>query len=86
MKFQTPTAVQEHEVLGEGYGSAGGALLFGFIPIKYNSRFTRAQQAAIASKGGDALVNPVVTEKWWWAYIMNGATTTVTGTVIKFKH
>ena len=75
----------EYEVLGEGTGTAVGIMLFNIIPIGQNTRFTRAYQAAVDSKGGDVLVDPVITEKWFWGYILNGYKTTVKGKVIKFK-
>jgi len=77
---------QEYDVLGEGTGTAVGIMLFNFIPIKQNTRFQRAYQAAVDSRQGDQLLSPVVvTEKWFWAYILNGYTTTVRGTVIKYR-
>jgi hypothetical protein len=85
LKLATPDPGQKYEVVGEAEGSAAGVLLFGFIPIRYNSRFIRAQQAAIARKDGDLLINPVVTERWWWAWVATGATTTVSGTVVKLE-
>jgi hypothetical protein len=85
LKLATPDPGQKYEVVGEARGRADGVLLFGFIPIRYNSRFVRAQQAAIASKQGDLLINPVVTERWWWAFVLTGATTRVSGTVVKLK-
>ena len=75
----------EYEKLGEGKGSAVGIMLFDVIPIGQNDRFERAYQAAVESQGGDTLLNPVISEKWFWGYILNGYITTVSGTVIKFK-
>jgi hypothetical protein len=74
-----------YEVLGEGEGSATGIMLFQFIPIGQNDRFDRAYHYAVESKGGDALIDPVISEKWFWAYVLNGYTTTVTGKVIRYK-
>jgi len=75
----------EYEILGEGEGSATGLMLFSVVPIGQNTRFRDAYLYAIESKGGDALLNPVITENWFWAYILNGYKTTVRGTVIKYK-
>ena len=74
-----------YEILGEGAGSATGIMLFNFIPFGQNKRFEEAYKKAIESKGGDALINTVVTERWYWAYIFNGYITTVKGTVIKYN-
>ena len=60
-------------------------MLFQFIPIQQNDRFVRAQNAAIASRGGDALINVEVQEDWFWAWILNGYQTTVSGDVVKLK-
>jgi hypothetical protein len=74
---------QSYEVLGEGQGTAVGIMLFGLIPIRQNSRFVRAYDAAVASQGGDRVVNPEISERWFWAYVLNGYITTVKGTVVK---
>ncbi len=78
-------ATTGYEVLGEGEGSATGIMLFQFIPIGQNERFERAYHYAVESRGGDALIDPVISEKWFWAYIVNGYTTTVRGKVIRYK-
>ncbi len=84
--LQVPTVMEKpYEVLGEGEGSAIGILLFQLIPIGQNQRFERAYKDAIYSKNGDALINPVFSERWFWAYVFNGYVTTVRGTVIKYK-
>jgi len=75
----------DYEEIGEGVGSATGVMLFQLIPLGQNTRFQRAYQAAVDSRGGDALLNPTVSERWFWAYILNGYTTTVRGTVIKYR-
>ncbi|MBW1746701.1 MAG: hypothetical protein JRG74_08745 [Deltaproteobacteria bacterium] len=75
-----------YDILGEGEGSATGIMLFDIIPIGQNTRFKDAYQRAVKSKGGDALLNPVITENWFWAYILNGYKTTVKGTVIKYRN
>ena len=74
-----------YDTLGEGKGSSTGLMLFTFIPIGQNERFVRAYDPAVKSKGGDALIDPVIKENWFWAYILNGYSTEITGTVIKYK-
>jgi hypothetical protein len=39
------------------------------IPIGQNERFVRAYEAAVSSQKGDALINPEITEHWFWGYI-----------------
>ncbi|MEE4130816.1 hypothetical protein V2I60_08400 [Pseudomonas viridiflava] len=75
----------QYTVLGHSEASATGLMLFGLIPIRQNSRFVRAQDAAIKAKGGDALINTQIQEKWFWAWVLSGYTTTISGDVIKLK-
>ncbi|AZG84302.1 hypothetical protein N032_00645 [Pseudomonas syringae pv. pisi str. PP1] len=75
----------QYTVVGHSEASATGLMLFGLIPIRQNDRFVRAQNSAIQAKGGDALINTQVQEKWFWAWVLNGYTTTVSGDVIKLK-
>ncbi|RMR31013.1 putative Lipoprotein [Pseudomonas syringae pv. coriandricola] len=86
----TPMKTQQYDsnqytVVGHSEASATGLMLFGLIPIRQNDRFVRAQNSAIQAKGGDALINTQVQEKWFWAWVLNGYTTTVSGDVIKLK-
>ncbi|AUF97013.1 hypothetical protein WLF18_02900 [Pseudomonas shirazensis] len=75
----------QYTVVGHSEASATGLMLFGLIPIRQNSRFVRAQDYAIKAKGGDAMINTQVQESWFWAWVLNGYTTTVSGDVIKLK-
>lgn len=84
MKSQTYSP-EQYTVLGHSEGKATGVMLFQFIPIQQNDRFVRAQNAAIKAKGGDALINAQVREDWFWGWVLNGYTTTVSGDVIKLK-
>src|SRR5437764_15051751 len=81
LKIPTITKAN-YDVLGEGQGDATGIMLFNIIPIGQNERFVKAYEAAVASKNGDALLDPQITENWFWGYILNGYSTHVTGTVI----
>lgn len=76
----------QYTVIGHGEAQATGLLLFGMIPIQQNNRFVRAQNAAIQSKGGDAMINTQVQENWFWAWVLTGYTTTVSGDVVKLKN
>jgi len=84
LKISSPVSNQKYEELGEGSGNATGIMLFNVIPIGQNTRFQRAYDNAVRSKGGDAIINPVIKENWFWAYVLNGYSTTVSGTVIKY--
>ena len=84
LKIPTVTKAN-YDTLGEGQGEATGIMLFNVIPIGQNERFVRAYQAAVKSKNGDALVDPQISENWFWGYILNGYSTKISGTVIKYK-
>ena len=84
LKIPTVTKTN-YDTLGEGKGEATGIMLFNIIPIGQNERFVRAYNAAVKSKNGDALVDPEISENWFWGYILNGYSTKVKGTVIKYK-
>lgn len=75
----------EYTVIGPGEATATGIMLFNFIPIQQNDRFVRAQNAAIEAQGGDAMINVEVQEDWFWAWVLNGYQTTVSGDVVKLK-
>ena len=70
-------------VLGQSEGEATGIMLFNFIPIKQNHRFKDAYQDAISKLGGTCLADPVIHERWFWAWVLNGYTFRVNGTVVK---
>ena len=70
-------------VLGPSEGSSTGIMLFNIIPINQNHRFNSAYQDAISKLGGTCLADPVIQEKWFWAYVLNGYKFTVSGTVVK---
>ena len=71
------------KILGESQGSSTGIMLFNIIPINQNHRFRSAYQEAVNSLGGTCLLDPVIQEKWFWAYVLNGYKFTVRGTVVK---
>jgi ABC-type uncharacterized transport system auxiliary subunit len=86
----TPMKTQQYDksqytVIGHSEGKATGLMLFGFIPIQQNDRFVRAQNAAVQAKGGDALINTQVQENWFWAWVLSGYTTTVSGDVVRLS-
>lgn len=58
-------------------------MLFNIIPINQNDRFQKAYEEALQSKQGDRLLNPVIEEHWFWAYVLNGYIFKVKGTVVK---
>nr|WP_249684631.1 MULTISPECIES: hypothetical protein [Pseudomonas] len=85
MKTQQYNADQ-YTVIGHSEASATGLLVLGIIPVRQNSRFVRAQNAAIKAKGGDAMINTQVQENWFWAWVLTGYTTKVSGDVVKLNN
>lgn len=84
MKTQQLDASQ-YTVIGHSEATATGLLIAGFIPVRQNNRFIRAQDAAIKAKGGDAMINTQIQENWFWAWVLTGYTTKVSGDVVKLK-
>ena len=76
---------KKYDVIGKGKANGGGFMLFHFIPIMHNDKVARTYKAAVAQQKGDDLINIVITENWFWAYIGNGYRTTIEGDVIKYK-
>lgn len=74
-----------YTVVGPSEGHATGLMLFAFIPIGQNERFVKAYDAAVKSKGGDALIDATIQENWFWGYVLDGYNTKITGTVIKYN-
>ena len=83
VKIETAPITSNEKALGEASGSSTGVLLFGFIPIKQNSRFHNAYNQAIDMHPGTTrLVDPVIQEQWFWAFVLNGFTFNVKGTAV----
>lgn len=84
--LRIPTVTRtDYQVLGEGKGKSTGLMLFGLIPIGQNQRFVKAYDKAVQSMNGDALINPVLTEHWFWGYVLDGYSTKIEGTVIRYN-
>ena len=83
LKMNNPRLPNETS-LGEVEGSSTGIMLLQFIPIGQNQRFEVAYERALASApGATHLANVTISENWFWAYILNGYSTTVHGTAVK---
>ena len=71
-------------VVGQVEGKSTGIMLFQFIPIGQNQRFNVAYERALAqAPGATRLADVTVQENWFWAWILNGYMTTVSGTAVK---
>ena len=82
-----PTAPvgSNEQQLGIGEGSSTGLMLFQFIPINQNDRFVDAYRQALAQSGGTRLTDITITERWFWAWILNGYIFHVKGTGVVEK-
>ncbi|RON08907.1 hypothetical protein BK659_11695 [Pseudomonas brassicacearum] len=45
-----------------------------------------AGQPFVKAKGGDAMINTQVQENWFWAWVLTGYTTKISGDVVKLKN
>ena len=70
---------------GTGEGSSTGVMLFQFIPINQNDRFVDSYRQALAQRGGTRLVDVTITERWFWAWVLNGYIFHVKGTGVTDK-
>lgn len=69
--------------LGEVEGKATGLMLFQVVPLGQNTRFESAYAAALKkAPGATRIVNPVVSESWFWAWVLNGYSFSVRGTAV----
>lgn len=71
--------------LGKTEATAVGLMLFGFIPIKQNTRFETAMREAAAKAGGTRVTDVTISERWFWAYVLNGFIFKVEGTAVGNK-
>ena len=73
----------DEQYLDSTFAQGTGILLFGFIPIRQNSRFERAYEKAVARvPGATRLTNVTIEEKWFWAFILNGYRYKLEGTAV----
>jgi hypothetical protein len=66
-------------------GDHVGLMLFGFIPIQQNDRFVEAYNEAVQKAGATRLTNVIISERWWWGYVINGYVFKVEGTAVTNK-
>ena len=85
LQIPTPPPAPDEEVLGPASGESTGIMLFQVIPIKQNNRFQAAYNQALQASGGTRLINPIIKERWFWAFVLNGYSFTVSGTAVKKK-
>ncbi len=85
VKLPTAAVGENEKVLGHTEGTGVGIMLFGFIPIMQNTRFENAYLEAVQNGGGTRLTDVVISERWFWAYVLNGYIFKVEGTAVANK-
>ena len=85
MKLPSASIGPNEKSLGQTEGSSTGIMLLGFIPIIQNTRFENAYAEAVQKGGGTRLTDITVSEKWFWALVLNGYIFTVQGTAVGNK-
>ena len=85
VRIPTAPVGPNEKTLGSTEGSSVGMLLFGFIPINQNERFSNAYNQAVQKAGGTRLTDVTISERWWWGYVLNGYIFKVQGTAVANK-
>lgn len=84
-KLSTVMKPDTYKELGACEDSACSFLLLGLIPFGFGSLPEKAYQYAVSSKGADGLINPAISERWYFAGIGMAYCTDVSGMAIKYK-
>lgn len=74
-----------YEELGYTQSTGSGLHLFDIIPIKMNSRATRAYRDAVKKKNADGLINTTLKESWFLIPIGIIHKTTISGMAVRLK-
>ena len=85
VKIPTAPVGANEKSLGPTEGQSVGMLLFGAIPINQNERFEKAYNQAVQKAGGSRLTDVTISERWFWAYVLNGYVFKVQGTAVGNK-
>ena len=82
LRFPTAPIGPNEKSLGPTEATSTGIMLFGFIPINQNTRFEQAMQDAAQKAGGTRLTDVTISERWFWALVLDGFTFKVQGTAV----
>jgi len=85
-KLTTLMHPDTYEELGYCKGSACSFNLLGVIPFGFGDLPERAFVNARSSKGADRLINPAISERWYFALLGTIYCTDVYGVGIKYKN
>ena len=64
-----PLPPPQYVATREAAGSACGALLLNFIPIRFNDRTERAYKQALQRADADGLLDTTVTDHWFFIFV-----------------
>jgi hypothetical protein len=85
LKFPAAPVGPNEKELGKTEATSTGIMLFGFIPINQNTRFEDAMREAAAKAGGTRLTDVTISERWFWAFVLDGFIFKVEGTAVANK-
>ena len=85
VKLPSASIGPNEKSLGPTEGSSTGIMLFGVVPIIQNTRFENAYMEAVQKAGGTRLTDVTISERWFWALVLNGYTFSVQGTAVGNK-
>lgn len=85
LRFPSAPIGPNEKSLGPTEATSTGIMLFGFIPINQNKRFENAMQEAAAKAGGTRLTDVTISERWFWAVVLDGFIFKVQGTAVANK-
>ncbi len=85
VKIPTAPIGANEKSLGPTEGQGVGMLVLGFIPVNQNERFEKAYNQAVQKAGATRLTDVTISERWFWAYVLNGYVFKVQGTAVGNK-
>lgn len=85
LRFPSAPIGPNEKSLGPSEATSTGIMLFGFIPINQNKRFENAMAEAAQKAGGTRLTDVTISERWFWAVVLDGFIFKVQGTAVGNK-
>jgi hypothetical protein len=85
LRFSSAPIGPNEKSLGPTEATSTGIMLFGFIPINQNKRFENAMAEAARKAGGTRLTDVTISERWFWAFVLDGFIFKVEGTAVGNK-
>ena len=85
LRFPSAPIGPNEKSLGPTEATSTGIMLFGCIPINQNTRFENAMAEAARKAGGTRLTDVTISERWFWAFVLDGFIFKVQGTAVGNK-